>query len=129
MLKKFISYYKPHKRLFIIDMICAFLLAVCNIVYPIIAKLIVNNYAKNQNWKMIIILCSILLIIYIIKALLNFVLQYWGHIVGVRIQGDMRKDLFRQLQSLPFSYLDENKTGTIMSRIINDLMDMVRNAR
>ena len=124
MLKKFISYYKPHKRLFIIDMICAFLLAVCNIVYPIIAKLIVNNYAKNQNWKMIIILCSILLIIYIIKALLNFVLQYWGHIVGVRIQGDMRKDLFRQLQSLPFSYLDENKTGTIMSRIINDLMDI-----
>ena len=120
MLKNFISYYKPHKRLFIIDMICAFLLAVCNIVYPIIAKLIVNNYAKNQNWKMIIILCSILLIIYIIKALLNFVLQYWGHIVGVRIQGDMRKDLFRQLQSLPFSYLDENKTGTIMSRIIND---------
>lgn len=124
MLKNFISYYKPHKRLFIIDMICAFLLAVCNIVYPIIAKLIVNNYAKKQNWKMIIILCSILLIIYIIKALLNFVLQYWGHIVGVRIQGDMRKDLFRQLQSLPFSYLDENKTGTIMSRIINDLMDI-----
>ena len=73
---------------------------------------------------MILILCGVLLGIYIIKAILNFIIQYWGHIVGVRIQGDMRKDLFQQLQSLPFTYLDENKTGTIMSRIINDLMDV-----
>ncbi len=124
MLKKFISYYKPHRRLFIIDMICALLVSICNIVYPLIAQLIIDDYAKEKNWQMILILCTILLIIYIIKALLNFVIQYWGHIVGVRIQGDMRKDLFSHLQSLPFSYLDENKTGTIMSRIINDLMDI-----
>lgn len=124
MIKKFISYYKPHLKLFSIDMICAFLLAVCNIVYPIIAKLIVDKYSKSNQWQMILILGLVLLIIYIIKAFLNFVLQYWGHIVGVRIQGDMRKDLFTHLQQLPFEYLDEHKTGAIMSKIINDLMDI-----
>ena len=124
MLKKFISYYKPHIRLFIIDMFCALLLATCNFVYPVVAQKITNDYSQSGNWKMILILCGVLLGIYIIKAILNFIIQYWGHIVGVRIQGDMRKDLFVQLQALPFTYLDENKTGTIMSRIINDLMDV-----
>ena len=124
MLKKFISYYRPHLRLFFIDMFCALLLATCNFVYPVVAQQITNDYSKSGNWKMILILCGVLLGIYIIKAILNFIIQYWGHIVGVRIQGDMRKDIFVQLQSLPFTYLDENKTGTIMSRIINDLMDV-----
>lgn len=124
MLKKFISYYKPHMRLFIIDLICATTIAICNIAYPRIVQLITGTYAVNKNWQMIIILCVILLCIYILKALLNFVIQYWGHIVGVRIQGDMRRDLFIHLQKLPFTYLDENKTGVIMSRIINDLMDI-----
>ncbi len=124
MIKKFMSYYKPHLRLFIIDLICACVVAICNIAYPRIVQLITGTYAKQKEWKMIIILCSILLCIYILKSLLNFVIQYWGHIVGVRIQGDMRRDLFIHLQKLPFSYLDENKTGVIMSRIINDLMDI-----
>jgi len=124
MIKKFIKYYKPHLLLFTLDMFCAFTLAICNIVYPLIAKLIMDEYAPNADWKMIIILCSILLGIYILKAILNFILQYWGHIVGVRIQADMRKELFSHLQELPFNYLDEHKTGTIMSRIINDLMDI-----
>lgn len=124
MLKKFISYYKPHMRLFIIDLICASTIAICNIAYPRIVQLITGTYAKQKEWQMIIILCCILLGIYILKACLNFVIQYWGHIVGVRIQGDMRRDLFIHLQKLPFTYLDENKTGVIMSRIINDLMDI-----
>lgn len=124
MIKKFLSYYKPHKKLFTLDMICAFLVAVCNIVYPLIAQNIIKDFAPNRSWQKIVIWCGVLLCIYILKALLNFVIQYWGHIVGVRIQGDMRKDLFTHLQELPFTYLDEHKTGTIMSRIINDLMDI-----
>lgn len=122
MIKKFLSYYKPHMKLFTIDMICALIVAGCNIAYPIIVDLITQTFIDNIT--MIIILGCVLLLIYIIKALLNFVIQYWGHILGVRIQGDMRKDIFVQLQSLPFSYLDENKTGTLMSRIVNDLMDI-----
>ena len=124
MIRKFLSYYKPHLKLFTIDMICALIVAACNLSYPIIVDEITKTYVADKNVEMILILGGLLLIIYIVKAFLNFVIQYWGHILGVRIQGDMRKDIFIQLQSLPFSYLDENKTGTIMSRIINDLMDI-----
>lgn len=125
MFRKFCSYYKPHKKLFILDMCCALLLSAINLIYPLIAKYIMNHVAGDiTKIKLLLILGGVLLIIYLIKAGLNFIIQYWGHIVGVRIQGDMRKELFQHLQKLPFEYFDENKTGTIMSRLINDLMDI-----
>lgn len=124
MLKRFIKYYKPHKKLFFIDLLCAFIVAIINLVYPMIARQIIGKHAENKDIKMILILGGVLLAIYILKAGLNYFIQYWGHIVGVRIQGDMRKEMFQKLQKLPFSYFDENKTGHIMSRIINDLMDI-----
>lgn len=124
MLKKFISYYKPHKKLFIWDMICAFLVAVCDLFYPIIAGNIIDDYVPNQNLRMLLIWAAALLVIYLVKAGLNWFIQYYGHLVGVRMQADMRRDVFKRLQKLPFSYFDENKTGTIMSRIMNDLMDI-----
>ncbi len=124
MFKKFCSYYKPHWKLFTLDLICAFLVATCNLVYPTLTRSIMNDYVPNKNLQALIIVAVVLLVIYIVKSLLNFVIQYWGHMVGVRIQGDMRKELFTHLEALPFSYFDENKTGTIMSRIINDLMDI-----
>ena len=124
LIKKFISYYKPHKKLFFIDMICALLVAICNLIYPLIAKNIINDYVPNQKLSPLIICAVILLLIYVIKAFLNYFIQYWGHVVGVRIQGDMRVDMFKKLQKLPFSFYDENKTGAIMSRIINDLFEI-----
>jgi ABC transporter len=124
LIKKFISYYKPHKKLFFIDMICALLVAICNLIYPLIAKNIINDYVPNQKLSPLIICAAILLLIYVIKAFLNYFIQYWGHVVGVRIQGDMRVDMFKKLQKLPFSFYDENKTGAIMSRIINDLFEI-----
>lgn len=124
MIKKFISYYKPHMKLFIIDMICAFVVSLCNLFYPFITKNIINVYVPNKQIELMLVWLGVLLVIYIVKALLNFVIQYWGHIVGVRIQGDMRKDMFKHLQKLPFSYYDETKTGTIMSRMVNDLMEI-----
>lgn len=125
MLKKFCSYYKPHFKLFTIDLLCALLLSLCNLIYPLIAQYIIRELAgKEEMIQLIFILGVALLGIYLVKSFLNFILQYWGHIVGVRIQADMRKELFVHLQNLPFSYFDENKTGTIMSRLINDLMDI-----
>lgn len=125
MFKKFCSYYKPHIRLFLLDLLCALLLSLCNLIYPLIAQYIIRDLAGKENMITLIwVLGGALLGIYIIKAGLNYIIQYWGHIVGVRIQGDMRKELFSHLQSLPFSYFDEHKTGTIMSRLINDLMDI-----
>lgn len=124
MLKQFISYYKPHKRLFFMDMFCAFIVAICDLFYPIIAGDMIDDYVPNKNLRMIIIWSVALFLIYLLKAGLNWFIQYYGHIVGVRMQADMRRDIFQKLQKLPFSYFDENKTGTIMSRIMNDLMDI-----
>ena len=124
MIRKFCSYYSPHLILFLIDMFCAFVVSVCNLFYPVITKSIINDYIPNKKIQLLVVWCIALLGIYILKAFLSFVIQYWGHIVGVRIQGDMRKKLFSHLEKLPFSYFDENKTGTIMSRIINDLQDI-----
>ena len=124
MLKRFISYYRPHWKLFCADMFCAFLVAVADLFYPIIAKNMINDYVPNKNLRLLLIWGGTLLAIYCIKAGLNYFIQYYGHIVGVRMQADMRRDVFKRLQKLPFSFFDENKTGTIMSRIVNDLMDI-----
>ncbi len=124
MIRKFISYYKPHWKLFSIDMFCSLLVAICDLFYPIIAKNIINDYVPNQNIRLLVVWSIALVVIYILKAILNFIIQYWGHIVGVRLQADMRQDLFNKLQRLPFSYFDSTKTGTVMSRLVNDLMEV-----
>jgi len=124
MIKRFIKYYKPEKRLFAADMACAFLLAACDLIYPEITKSMLEDYIPNGKLRMLFILAGVLLLIYVIKYLLNYFVQYYGHMVGVRMQAAMRRDVFDHLQKLPLSYFDSNKTGTIMSRIINDLMDV-----
>ncbi len=124
LLARFVSFYKPHKKLFAIDMICAFVISVFNLVYPYITKEIINNYVPNKLLNLLLVGAGVLLAVYSVKALLNYVLQYWGHLVGVRIQADMRSRLFDKLQRLPFSYFDNNKTGVIMSRMTNDLFEI-----
>lgn len=124
MLKRFISYYKPHLPLFILDMSAAIIIAVCNLFYPIIAKDIINDYAYRETPKMLIIWSAVLLGIYLLKALCNYIMSYYGHVVGVRMQRDMRRDLFRKYEKLPTSYYDDHKTGDLMSRLVNDLFDV-----
>ncbi|WP_297134140.1 ABC transporter ATP-binding protein, partial [Terrisporobacter sp.] len=124
MIKDFVKYYKPYKRLFALDILAAFLFATCNLVYPMITRDIMNEVVPNKDLKMLIIFATTLMFIFILKAVLNHFMQYWGHVVGVRIQGDMRSEVFTHLQKLPNSYFDNNKTGVTMSRIINDLMDI-----
>ncbi len=124
MIREFIKYYKPHKKLFAVDMFCSFLIALTDLFYPMITKNIINDYVPNRNLRLVLTWAGIILILYLAKMGLNYFVSYWGHVVGVRLQGDMRKDMFRRLQKLPFSFYDENKTGTVMSRLINDLMDV-----
>lgn len=123
-LKRFFHYYKPHKKLFLIDLICSFLISVCNMFYPMIARNIMNDYVPNENLRLLIVWAIALAAIYAVKCALTYVVGYWGHVLGVRIQGDMRQDLFEHIETLPFSYFDENKTGSIMSRILNDLFEV-----
>ncbi|RDY29612.1 ABC transporter ATP-binding protein [Romboutsia weinsteinii] len=124
MLKEFVKYYKPYKKLFILDLLAAFLFATCNLVYPMITRNIMDEVIPNQNLQMLVVFAIVLIGIFILKAGLNYFMQYWGHVVGVRMQADMREYVFTHLQKLPNNYFDNNKAGITMSRIINDLMEI-----
>ncbi len=107
-------------KLFILDMVCAFTVSVLNLAYPKIAGKIIE--VKQLDY--VLTFSAVLLGIFLLKAALNYIIVYWGHVVGVRIQGDMRAELFAHLQKLPFTYYDETKVGSIMSRLINDLFEV-----
>ncbi len=123
-LRRFFGYYKPHRRLFLFDLICSFTISVCNMFYPMIARNIMNDYVPNQNLQLLIVWAIVMAAIYALKCVLTYIVGYWGHVLGVHIQGDMRRDLFRHVETLPFSFFDENKTGSVMSRIVNDLFEV-----
>lgn len=125
LLKRFIGYYRPHVKLFVIDMLCALAISVFNLFYPYLTKEIMNNYVPNRLLTMLLGAGGFILGFFVIKAALYYVMMSWGHIVGVRMQADMRRELFSHLQKLPFAYFDENKTGVIMSRMTNDLFQVV----
>lgn len=124
MIKRFIAYYKPHRVLFIIDMLCSVIIALCDLIYPIIAKNIINVYVPARALNAILYAALLLTLIYLLKYALNYYVCYWGHVVGVRMQADMRRDLFAHLEKLPFSFFDETKSGTLMSRLISDLFEV-----
>ena len=124
MVRRFISYYKPYKKIFILDMLAAFIAAACDLVYPMMTRTLVNDSIPNKNIRMIVVFAVTLLIIYLIKAACGYFMQYYGHVMGVHMQGDMRRDMFIHLQKLPNKYFDNNKTGDLMSRMINDLMEV-----
>ncbi len=124
MIKRFAAYYKSQMKLFIADLICALLLAVCDLIYPMITRNMLNEYIPNNQLRLLVTWAVILLAIYLIKTALNYFVSYYGHLVGVGMQAEMRRDVFAHLQKLPVTYFDNNKTGTIMSRIVSDLMDI-----
>ena len=125
LLKRFISYYKPHKKLFAMDMTAAFLVSVIGVVYPIITRTMLNTLIPDRNYRMIVIFGLTLLILYFIKMLLNYFIQYEGHMMGVYMQARMRTDLFAHLETLPYSFFDNHETGKIMTRMTNDLFEVV----
>lgn len=124
MLKKFVNFYKPYKKLFVFDLIAAFLAAAIDLVYPMMTRELMDKSIPNRDIRMIGVFAVTLIILFLIKALCGYFMQYWGHVVGVRMQGDMRRKVFNHLQRLPNKFFDNTKTGDVMSRIINDLMDI-----
>ena len=124
MLKRFISYYRPHKTIFVLDMLASLLVALVGIVYPIITREMLNELIPNKQYRMIVLAGIGLLLLYVVRMLLNFFIQYYGHVMGVRMQAQMRSDMFRHLEKLPYSFYDNHETGKIMSRMTNDLMDI-----
>ena len=124
MLKRFIGYYKPHKKILVLDMLASLSVALLGILYPIVTRTMLNDLIPNRQYKLIIISGIALFVLYFIRMLLNYFIQYQGHMMGVRMQGQMRSEMFRHLEKLPFSFYDNNETGKIMSRMTSDLNDI-----
>lgn len=121
LLKRFAKYYKPHKKLFIIDLVCALGIALLDLTFPIFSRNILNDFIPNKNLQAIFYTALIMIGLYIIRGVFNYIVAYWGHVVGVRIEYDMRKKLFMHLQTMDVSFYDNRHTGKLMSRLVNDL--------
>ena len=125
LLKRFLQYYRPHIRLFSLDMGASLLVAMIGIVYPIITRVMLNDLIPGRQYRMVVVFGISLLALYVAKMMLNYFIQYQGHMMGVHMQVQMRTDLFNHLETLPYSYYDTHETGKIMSRMTNDLFDVV----
>lgn len=124
MIRRFIKFYRPYRKLFFIDMGASLLVALIGMSYPIITRTLLNDFIPNQKFDLMILFGVTLFLLYIIRMIMRFIVQYYGHIMGVKMQQQMRRDLFNKLQSLPFDYYDNHETGQIMTRMTNDLMDV-----
>ncbi len=124
MLKRFLRYYKPHKKIFLLDMSASLAVSVIGIVYPIVTRNMLNNLIPNRRYRDILICGFVLIGIYLIRMGLNYFIQYKGHVMGVHMQAQMRREMFSHLETLPYSYYDNHETGKIMSRMTNDLMNV-----
>ncbi|MEE1199863.1 MAG: ABC transporter ATP-binding protein [Christensenellales bacterium] len=124
MLKRFIHYYKPHRKLLAMDMLASLLISVIGMVYPIVTNQMLNTYVPNRMYSTIVIAGIVVLALYILRTLLRYFVQYYGHMIGVRMQSRMRQDLFAHLEKLPFTFFDNNETGRIMTRITSDLFEV-----
>ncbi|MBH5318661.1 ABC transporter ATP-binding protein [Paenibacillus sp. GSMTC-2017] len=124
MLRRFFSYYKPYKKLFFVDFTCAVLLAVLELGFPLAVGYVINTLLPAEDWGLIVSACAVLLLIYIINTLLSYVVTYWGHMLGINIETDMRRKLFTHVQKLSFRFFDNTKTGHLISRLTNDLFEI-----
>ncbi|MBE6938443.1 MAG: ABC transporter ATP-binding protein [Ruminococcaceae bacterium] len=124
MLKRFIAYYKPHKFMFAMDMLASFLISAIGMVYPMVTNRMLNDLIPNKQYKQIIFAGLIVLGLYVLRMLLRYFVQYYGHVIGVKMQGQMRSDLFSHLEKLPYSFFDNHETGSILTRLTSDLFEI-----
>ncbi|WP_144510664.1 ABC transporter ATP-binding protein [Bacillus sp. FJAT-22090] len=124
MLKKFFSFYKPHRRLFAIDFSSAVFVAILELAFPVAVQWFIDVLLPTGDWNMIVRVSILLLLVYILSTILNYVVSYLGHKLGINIETDMRQQLFNHVQRQSFRFFDNTKTGHVMSRITNDLFDI-----
>ena len=128
-LKRFLSYYKPHLPLFILDMACAFLVAAIDLAFPMLTQYILHTLLPKMQINPALLraflwLLGGALLAYVIRAGLMFIINYWGHLLGIRMEADIRRDIFSHIQTLQFSFYDKIRTGKLLSRVTNDLFDI-----
>ena len=124
MLKTFIKYYKNHQLLFYLDLLAASIMSGLNLLFPIITRNFIDDYIPNENLQMIFIFGVVLVTLYLVRMACNYFVNYYGHVMGTRIERDMRIDLFKKIQTLDSDYFDDHKTGSIMTYIVGHLRDI-----
>ena len=123
-LRIFISYYRPHWRIFVLDMCCALCISLVDLLFPFISQLSMKQLLPQRMFGAFFLVMALMVLAYLIKLGMNYIVSYWGHLLGVRIEADIRSDLFRHMQDLSFSFYDKNRTGYLMSRVTNDLFEI-----
>ncbi|MEK4513387.1 ABC transporter ATP-binding protein [Paenibacillus sp. FSL K6-2524] len=124
MLRRFFSYYRPYKGLFILDFVCAIVAGLLELAFPLAVSKFIDDLLPSGNWSLIVLACVALLAIYALNTVLNYIVTYWGHMLGINIETDMRRKMFGHVQKLSFRFFDNHKTGHLMGRITNDLNDI-----
>jgi ATP-binding cassette subfamily B protein len=123
-LRRFFAYYKPYKGLFILDFTCAVIAGMLELAFPLAVSKLIDDLLPSQNWTIIIAACAGLLAVYALNTVLNYVVTYWGHMLGINIETDMRRKMFSHIQKLSFRFFDNHKTGHLIGRMTNDLNDI-----
>ena len=123
-LRIFASYYKPHWKLFLLDMVCALLICIVDLLFPMVSREAMQNLLPNKMFTAFFVVMAALALAYVLKGVFYFIVTYWGHLLGVRMEADIRRDLFSHMQDLSFSFYDKNRTGQLMSRVTGDLFEI-----
>ena len=124
MLRRFFSYYRPHRRLFLLDFCCAVLAGLLELGFPIAVKTFVDDLLPQQDWRLILLAAAGLLVVYLLNTGLMAVVTYWGHMLGINIETEMRRKAFDHLQKLSFRFYDNQKTGHLVARVTKDLEEV-----
>ena len=123
-LRIFLSYFAPHKKLFILDMVCALMIAMIDLAFPFISRWCMYTLLPQNAWNTFWTVMGIVFVFYILRSVFTYIIWYWGHNFGILVETDIRRDLFRHIQKLGFDYFDNNRVGQLMSRLTADLFDI-----
>lgn len=123
-IREFISYYKPHLRLFLLDMCCATVIAFVDILFPVFTRKVLYDYIPNQMMRTFVLMTLLMLGCFLLRTAAQWIVTYLGHLMGVHIEADMRAAIFAHMQKLGFSFYDKNRTGLLMTRVTNDLFEI-----
>ena len=123
-LRIFLSYFKPHRRLFALDLSCAFLIACIDLAFPLVSRAAMYTWLPQRQFRVFFIVMAVVVAAYVLRSALYFVVAYWGHTFGIRVEADIRRDLYRHIQELGFDFYDRNRTGQLMSRLTSDLFEL-----
>ncbi len=120
----FVSYFRPHMKLFLMDMVCALTISIIDLSFPFVSRICMNELIPESRYTAFFTVIAILLLAYLLRSVMQYIVCYWGHTFGVLVEADIRKDLFTHLQTLSFGFYDKNRTGHLMSRMTAELFDI-----